>query len=96
MIVHPLESAGGRRHSPLSALPSIALHGALIFGAVRLTAHVALAHEAPIHPTRIVYVAPARIGEAHVGLQVCAIGDDAPVGDLPDELLERVGEQWPE
>jgi protein TonB len=63
MVVHPLESAGTRKRSIRSALPSIALHAALIFLAVRATASAAIAHDAPAHRPDIVYydpVPPAR------------------------------------
>lgn len=42
MVTHLLESGTGRRRSFSAAIPSIALHSALILGAIHATAHAAL------------------------------------------------------
>ncbi|HEV2641787.1 MAG TPA: energy transducer TonB, partial [Candidatus Elarobacter sp.] len=58
MVVHPLESAGTRRRSMRSAIPSIALHGALLFLAVRATAHAALVPDPPERTGPTVFLPP--------------------------------------
>lgn len=56
MVVHPLESSGRHSRSVRGALPSIAVHAAIILVAVHATAHAALPHDAPDPPTVIHYV----------------------------------------
>lgn len=56
MVVHPLESSGRHSRSVRGALPSIAVHAAIILVAVHATAHAALPHDAPAPPPVIHYV----------------------------------------
>ena len=61
MVVHPLESSG--RHSRsvhariAGALPSIAVHAAIILVAVHATARAALPHDVP-HPPPVIHYVP--------------------------------------
>lgn len=61
MIVHPLESVATRKRSLRSAIPSVAVHAAIVLVAVHATAHAALPTAAP--PTvmdTVVFVPPRR------------------------------------
>lgn len=61
MVVHPLESSGRHSRSVYArmrgALPSIAVHAAIILVAVHATAHAALPHDAP-HPPPVIHYVP--------------------------------------
>jgi protein TonB len=61
MVVHPLESSGRYSRSVHArmrgALPSIAVHAAIILVAVHATAHAALPHDAP-HPPPVIHYVP--------------------------------------
>ena len=88
MVVHPLESSGRHPHSVRGALPSIAVHAAIILVAVHATAHAALPHDAPDPPTVIHYVRtdPAPPVE-HSRTFRTASGRDAPVIDERPPLV---------
>lgn len=58
MVVHPLESAGIRRRSVRSMIPSIAFHAGVIFLAVRATANAALAPATSPQESPLVYFPP--------------------------------------
>ena len=60
MIVHPLESSGKRTRSVRGAVPSIAVHAAIVLVAVHATAHAAISHEQPALPPTIHYVPSTR------------------------------------
>lgn len=47
MVVHPLESVGTRRRSLRGAIPSVAVHAAILLVAVHATAHAALRATGP-------------------------------------------------
>ncbi len=75
MVTHLLESGTRRRRSFTAAIPSIALHSALILGAIHATAHAALRGTEPPRmipiplalpeaPTRRVHANPARNANA--------------------------------
>ena len=58
MVVHPLESAGTRRRSVRSMVPSIAFHAGVVFLAVRATANAALAPATSPQESPLVQFAP--------------------------------------
>lgn len=80
MVVHPLESSARHTRSVRGALPSIAVHAAIILVAVHATAHAALPHAAPAPPNVIHFVPtePAPPVE-HPAVAAPARGKDAPV-----------------
>jgi protein TonB len=60
MVTHLLESGTRQRRSLRGALPSIALHAALIGGAIHATAHAALRrHDVSVAIDTVVFVPPA-------------------------------------
>lgn len=62
MVVHPLESSGKHTRSVRGALPSIAVHAAVVLVAVHATAHAAISHDRPTPPPIVRFVpnAPPR------------------------------------
>lgn len=67
MIVHPLESSGKRNRSVRGAVPSIAVHAAIVLVAVHATAHAAVSPDRPTPPPVVHYVpnTPAPPAEHH-------------------------------
>ena len=55
MVVHPLESSGKRSRSVRGALPSVAVHAAIVLVAVHATAHAAASPERSAPPPRVHY-----------------------------------------